>query len=117
MRLEIGANIDNKRVRLDFRKGGVQASYMPSYQIQKSKADEFVAKYNEQSSLLKKATFVIVAVMSVFGGIIGSHSKNKLCLPAGIFAGIIAGLGAGAFVSTEKRSKLMDEYEVTRLNG
>ena len=50
MRLEIGSNIDNKRVRLDFRKDNTRAVYMPSYQIKTANADEFVTKYNKQSS-------------------------------------------------------------------
>ena len=48
MRLEIGSNIDNKRVRLDFRKDNTRAVYMPSYQIKTANADEFVTKYNKQ---------------------------------------------------------------------
>ena len=77
MRLEIGSNIDNKRVRLDFRKDNTRAVYMPSYQIKTANADEFVTKYNKQSSSLKKLTAVLVCGLAILGGIFGVKSEKK----------------------------------------
>lgn len=48
MRLQIGPNIDNGRVRLDFRKSPDRPQSTPSYEIEQTKADEFVKKYNSQ---------------------------------------------------------------------
>lgn len=116
MRLEVGPNIDNRTVRLDFRKGEAPAEYMPSYKIKKTKADEFVTKYNKQSSRLKKITNLLVAGLAIIGGIFGAYFKNKkVWLPFGVIAGAAAGLGAGAMVSTNKRNKLMDKYDVRPL--
>ena len=112
MRLEIGSNIDNKRVRLDFRKDNTRAVYMPSYQIKSAKADEFVTKYNKQSSFLKKLTAVFVGAFAILGGYLGAKSERKLYKPLGIILGALSGLGVGAIISKEKRNKLMDKYEV-----
>lgn len=112
MRLEIGQNIDNTRVRLNFKKGNYQLDYMPSYEIQASKADEFVSKYNEQANKLKKVTLLSVIISTLFGGIIGSSLKGKFWLPAGILTGMLAGFGIGAAISSNKKNKLMDEYGV-----
>ena len=112
MRLEIGSNIDNKRVRLDFRKDNTRAVYMPSYQIKTANADEFVAKYNKQSSSLKKLTAVLVGGLAILGGILGAKSEKKIWKLFGVIAGALSGLGVGAIISKEKRNKLMDKYEV-----
>ena len=53
MRLQIGPSIDNNKVRLDFRKSPVKPDNVPSYEIEKSKADEFVRKYNSQEKNLE----------------------------------------------------------------
>jgi len=112
MKLEIGQNIDNTRVRLNFRKGDYQPEYMPSYEIQASKADEFVSRYNEQSSKLKKVTLLSVIISTLFGGTIGASLKGKFWFPAGLLTGIFTGLGIGAAISSNKKNKLMDEYGV-----
>ncbi len=112
MKLEIGQNIDNTRVRLNFRKGDYKPDYMPSYEINAAKADEFVLKYNEQSSKLKKVTLLSVIISTIFGGIIGSSLKGKFWLPTGIITGIMAGFGIGAAISSNTKNKLMDEYGV-----
>lgn len=116
MRLEIGSNIDNKRVRLDFRKDNTRAGYMPSYQIKTAKADEFVAKYNKQSSFLKKMTAVLVGGLAILGGILGAKQEKKMLKPLGVILGALSGLGVGAIISKEKRNNLMDEYEVKDLS-
>ena len=117
MRLEVGQNIDNTHVRLNFRKGSYQPDYMPSYAIKTSKADEFVSKFNEQSSNLKKVTVLSVIISSLFVGIIGSNMKGKFWMPIGILSGIFAGFGIGAAISSNKKNKLMDEYGVKRFDG
>lgn len=117
MRLEIGQNIDNKRVRLDFRKDNYSAVYMPSYVISKSKADEFISRYNEQDSILQKVTFCSVIGASSFGGFIASHfNRKKLLIPFGILSGVVAGLGLGAAISADKKDDLMTKYNVKELN-
>lgn len=112
MRLEIGQNIDNTRVCLNFKKGNSKPDYMPSYEIQKSKADEFVSKYNEQSSKLKKTTLLSVVISALFGGFVGFHANSKFWFPVGIIAGMFSGIGIGAAISSYKKNKLMDEYGV-----
>ena len=114
MRLEIGQNIDNTHVRLNFKKGNYRPDYMPSYEIKSSKADEFVAKYNEQSAKLKNVTILSVIISTIFGGMIGANMKGKFWFPAGIISGIFAGFGIGAAISSNKKNKLMDEYGVKR---
>ena len=117
MRLEIGQNIDNTRVRLNFKKGNSKPEYMPSYEIQKSKADEFVAKYNEQSAKLKKTTLLSVVISTLFGGFVGFHMNNKFWFPAGIIVGMLSGIGIGAAVSSYNKNKLMDEYGVKHFDN
>lgn len=112
MRLEIGQNIDNTRVCLNFKKGNSKPDYMPSYEIQKSKADEFVSKYNEQSSKLKKTTLLSVVISTLFGGFVGFHANSKFWFPVGIIAGMFSGIGIGAAIASYKKNKLMDEYGV-----
>lgn len=112
MRLEIGTNIDNKRVRLDFRKDNTRAGYMPSYQIKTVNADEFVTKYNNQSSFLKKMTVAFVGLFAMVGGYWGIKSNRNFMKPLGIILGALSGLGIGAMISKKVRNNLMDKYEV-----
>ena len=45
MKLMISQNIDNNRVRLDFRKSPDRPKNIPSYEIDSHNADEFVKEY------------------------------------------------------------------------
>ena len=68
MRLQIGPSIDNNKVRLDFRKSPAKPNNVPSYEIEKSKADEFV--------ILGLAGGTIVGTGIGIG--ISSYKKNHL---------------------------------------
>lgn len=112
MRLQIGQNIDNNRVRLDFRKSPDRPANSPTYEINKDKADEFVRKYNAQEKKLLSMTMLsggILAGISTFLSI--SKHSWKMAL-FGIPGSIITGLGIGTLYSAQKKNDLMDEYDV-----
>lgn len=118
MKLQIGPNLENGRVRLDYKSSPEKPSNAPSYTIPKENADEFINQYNLQSKKLHKLT----TACTIAGGISGwaisiknTAEKNKRHLFATIF-GIPAGLLTGALVSSiisyEKKDSLMDKYNV-----
>ncbi len=112
MRLEIGPNIGNNKVRLDFKKSPDRPNNIQSYEIDKSKADEFVKKYNKQEQQLLNLTMLSVAAFSIVGWIGGIKKHSWLWAIFGIPAGIITGLGLGALISSHKKNQLMDKYDV-----
>ena len=112
MRLQIGPNIDNGRVRLDFRKSPDRPQSTPSYEIEQTKADEFVKKYNSQEKKLFNMTMIFVAAFSKLGWITSIYKRSILWGILGIPGGVIAGLGVGAMISSNKKNNLMDKYNV-----
>lgn len=118
MKLKIGPNIDENRVRLDFKSTPDKPKNTPSYIILSDKADEFVKKYNKQDKKLKAATF-IAAFSCGFGAFLTAKehknlvAKNKF-FPAGI--GVIVGGFVGALISSvvsyKMKNDLMDKYKV-----
>lgn len=118
MKLMIGPNINNNKVRLDFRNSPDKPNNVPSYEIDNTKADEFVRQYNSQSDKLHKMTNTIMGISGIIGGIgaakiVLGMGKNKLlkCI-----ASVVASLSLGAIISTvissNMKNKLMDEYDV-----
>ncbi len=118
MKLKIGPNIDENRVRLDFKSTPDKPKNTPSYIILSDKADEFVKKYNKQDKKLKAVTF-IAAFSCGFGAFLTAKehknlvAKNKF-FPAGI--GVIVGGLVGALISSvvsyKMKNDLMDKYKV-----
>ena len=112
MKLQVGQNIDNNRVRLDFRKSPSSPSNPPSYVIEKDKADEFVSKYNKQESNLSRNINLAVAAFAVIGLGVSIWKKSLKMALLWVPAGVLAGLGIGALVSAHKKNNLMDKYQV-----
>lgn len=112
MRLEIGPSIDSSKVRLDFRKSPDRPKYAPSYQIEKSKADEFVEKYNAQEKALLKFTMATIAI-SAIGAIVATVKKHSLkWLAVALTLGAVSGTVIGAVIASHKKNLLMDKYNV-----
>lgn len=112
MRLQIGQNIDSTRVRLDFRNSPDKPKNIPSYEIEKSKADEFVNKYNIQEKNLFNFTMLLCGVFGGVGAVIGVLKRSFKWAVFGIPVGWLLGLGVGTVFSTQKKNELMDEYNV-----
>ncbi len=116
MRLQIGPSIDNNKVRLDFRKSPDRPDNPPSYQIDSTKADEFVNRYNSQSKNLNKFTLITVSVLTVLGFAAGMLKRSIVGSFAGIAGGILAGLSLGAAYSSYRKNSLMDKYDVKEIS-
>ncbi|MBO5385540.1 hypothetical protein J6A64_04420 [bacterium] len=112
MRLQVGQRIDNNRVRLDFRNSPDKPKNTPSYEIEKSKADEFVRKYNAQEKKLLNFTMVTSSLLGGISAIIAivKHSIKHAII--GIPLGILAGWLIGTTISSHKKNDLMDRYNV-----
>ena len=118
MKLKIGPNIDENRVRLDFKSTPDKPKNTPSYIINSDKADEFVKKYNKQAEELKVVTFI--AALSCGWETFFRAKKNKNLVakskffPVGI--GVIVGGLVGALISSvvsyKMKNDLMDKYKV-----
>lgn len=116
MRLQIGPNIDSNKVRLDFRKSPDRPDNPPSYQIDSTRADEFVNRYNSQAKKLDKFIMVSVSVLATLGFVAGMAKRSILGSLVGIAGGLLAGLGLGAAYSSHKKNNLMDKYDVKEVS-
>ena len=112
MKLQVGQNIDSNTVRLDFRKSPDRPENSPSYKIEKNKADEFVKKYNNQEKKLSKYTNIGIALWAVGGWAMSIYKHSLKMALLWVPAGIVAGLGIGAIISSHKKNNLMDKYDV-----
>ena len=112
MRLQVGQSIDNNRVRLDFRNSPDKPKNTPSYEIEKSKADEFVRKYNSQEKQLLKFTMITSSLLGGIGAIIAIVKRSIKHAIIGIPLGILAGWLIGTTISSHKKNDLMDRYNV-----
>ncbi len=118
MKLQIGPNLENGRVRLDYKSSPNKPSRVPSYTIAENKADEFVSKYNFQVDDLHKLTTActvggglggwLVAIKKAASGSKSQFFATVLGLPIGILAGTLV----SAIISYEKKNNLMDKYGV-----
>ncbi|MDE6138683.1 MAG: hypothetical protein K2F57_04355 [Candidatus Gastranaerophilales bacterium] len=113
MRLQIGPSIDNSKVRLDFRKSPVKPDNTPSYEIEKTKADEFVKKYNSQEKTLVNITIFSAALCAILGMFASSHKNSIIKTILGLAGGTIVGTGIGIGISSYKKNHLMDKYDVS----
>ncbi len=116
MRLQIGPSIDNNKVRLDFRKSPAKPENIPSYTIEKSKADEFVKKYNSQERTLINLTILSAAICAVLGMFSTSHKNSIIKTILGLTGGTIVGTGIGIAISSYKKNHLMDKYNVNEIS-
>ena len=91
MKLQIGSNLGNNKIRLDFRQSPGKPDNAPNYQIDVQKADEFVKKYNKQSKTLLNFTVLTSA------------------------AGALAGFCAGTAFSASKKNSLMKQYNIKEI--
>lgn len=118
MKLQIGPNLENGRVRLDYKSSPKKPSNAPSYTISEDKADEFIHQYNFQTDNLQK----IATACTIGGGLggwliaikkVAQRSKHRLFATAfGIPAGLVAGSLISAIISHEKKNNLMNKYDV-----
>lgn len=123
MKLMISQNIDNNRVRLDFRKGPDRPKNLPSYEIASHNADEFVKEYNSQTEKIHKITGGMISATSIVGGLAGikiykSAGKHKFLKGIStLAAGVISGAIISASVASDMKNKLMDKYHVRILSS
>jgi uncharacterized membrane protein len=112
MRLQVGAGISNNNVRLDFRKSSDRPNNTPSYIIEKSKADEFVKKFNTQEKKLLNLTMLTATGLAIIGWISALHKRSWKHALTVIPLGFVSGLGLGAIFASYKKNRLMNEYNV-----
>lgn len=112
MKLQVGQSIDSNNVRLDFCKSPSRPKNAPTYKIEKSKADEFVAKYNKQENKLVRNTNIGIAAFAIAGWAASIWKRSLKMALLWVPAGIIAGLGIGAVISARQKNNLMDKYQV-----
>jgi len=118
MKLVISQSLDNNKVRLDFKNGPSKPAKLPSYEIENSKADEFVREYNAQCEKLQTLANTLIGTGTLAGTFAGvkiykSASSNKLVKgfsSAGL--GLITGALASAITSSNMKNQLMDKYDV-----
>ena len=115
MRLQVGPSIDNNKVRLDFRKSPAKPDNIPSYEIEKSKADKKIKKYNSQEKNLVILTIISAAVCAILGMFASSHKNSFLRTILGLAGGTVVGTGIGIGISSYKKNHLMDEYNVNEV--
>lgn len=120
MKLMIGPSINDNKVRLDFRNSPDKPNNVPSYEIDNTKADEFVKQYNSQTDKLHKMTNSIMGISGILGGIGAAKvvlgiGKNKLIKAiVSVVVALAAGAGISAIISSKMKNKLMDEYDVQK---
>ncbi len=116
MRLQVGPNLGNNKVRLDFKQSPGKPDNTPSYEIEQTKADEFVSKYNDQSKFLLKATIASSIIGALIGlGISLKINASKLKSILGTIGGTLAGFGIGVGVSSYKKNSIMKEYDIKEI--
>ena len=116
MQLRVGQSLDSKRERLDFKKSPSTPDRVPSYEIEKARADEFVKKYNEQGAKLFTVTQVCANLGALLGGLAGFHKRSFKLVFGGAFTGLVAGFLAGTGYSVYKKNSLMKEYDVKQIS-
>lgn len=120
MKLMIGPGINNNKVRLDFRNSPDKPNNIPSYEIESSKADEFVKEYNNQTESLHKMTNTIMGLSGIIGltatvkFLLFSQQNRILKGIASFISAVFAGALISIAVSADKKNKLMDKYDVQK---
>lgn len=111
MQITLGAELPDNKIRLNYVQSPHKPSNLPIYSINRNKADEFVRKYNTQSSNLNKLG-IGLTVLGALGGyhFIGKNFFSKII--KGVPIGAIAGFLTGAAISRFQKNRLMEEYGV-----
>lgn len=112
MKLQVGPSIDNNKVRLDFCKSPGRPENSPTYEIESSRADEFVKKYNNQEKKLSRNINLSIATFAIAGWGYSIYKRSLKMALLWVPVGIVAGLGIGAAISSYKKNNLMDKYQV-----
>lgn len=115
MKLQIGSNLGNNKIRLDFRQSPGKPDNAPNYQIDVQKADEFVKKYNKQSKTLLNFTVLTSAAGALAGFFAAIKAKSPIKVMLSIFIGTLAGLCAGTAFSASKKNSLMKQYNIKEI--
>ncbi len=116
MQLRVGQSLDSSRVRLDFKKSPSTPDSAPSYEIEKTRADEFVKKYNSQGAKLFTITQVSANLGALLGCIAGFHKRSVKMMFGGAFAGLVSGFLLGTGYTVYKKNSLMKEYDVKQIS-
>lgn len=118
MKLMIGPNITDNKVRLDFRNSPDKPNNVPSFEIDNSKADEFVKEYNSQSDKLRKVSNTIMGIAGIIGVVastvilLKSSTKKVIKALSALVASFSVGAVVSAKISSDKKNALMDKYKV-----
>lgn len=112
MQLKVSESLDSNRVRLDFKKSPFTPSRVPSYEIDKSKADEFVKKYNDQERKSVKTIQISTAIGGMVGCLSGVYKYSLKRMSIGTLIGCASGLFAGTMFTHHKKDSLIKEYGV-----
>ncbi|MCM1339236.1 MAG: hypothetical protein NC191_06160 [Muribaculaceae bacterium] len=115
MQLKVSQNLDNNRVRLDFKKSPSTPDRAPSYEIDKSKADEFVKRYNTQGVKLATTTQVVTNIGGLLGCLVGFHKRSVKLMIGGTLAGWALGFLAATGYTVRKKNSLMKKYNVKEI--
>ncbi len=115
MQLRVSKNLDNNRVRLDFKKSPSTPDRAPGYEIDKAKADEFVKKYNAQSVKLATTTQVITNLGGLAGCLAGLYKRSVKLMLGGTLSGWAVGFLAATAYTFNKKNALMKEYNVKEI--
>ncbi len=119
MRLRVSQELENNKVRLDYINSPSRPSNTPSYMMNKAKADEFVSKYNKEYEESIN-TSILSLFTGIFVGLLFAIRKNTNRIKRsiiGISSGALLGLIFSAAMIRRSKNKLMDEYEVKRINN
>ena len=115
MQLKVSQNLDNNKVRLDFMKSPSTPDRAPSYEIDKSKADEFVRKYNYQNVKLATATQITTNIGGLLGCLMGFHKRSVKMMLGGTLTGWALGFFAATGYTVHQKNQLMKKYNVKEL--
>ena len=115
MQITLGAELPNNKIRLNYVQSPHKPSNTPVYSINRDKADEFIQKYNNQSSNLNKFG-IFMTTFGALGGYryVGKNTFSRLL--KGVPLGGLAGFFTGAAIARFQKDKLMEKYGVEQLD-
>ena len=112
MKIEFSRNINAQTALLKYTSDRNYFSSPLSYSVASDKADEFVGKYNKQTSVLSKfCTFSTLGC--ALAGWLGTSKKSKLVKPIlNSIAGSLIGFILSSYFAYKLNVRLMDKYDV-----